>query len=125
MNHRLKVVLTDHCVGGSALKAGQSTQNLGRRIAAAGDRDVGQGVQGVELILRGLQDDGIRHAIGGIEPETRRHLTAAGEVDHQTVGHIARRQTDFLSPGPIQIHFEHRAGPGLLNSDIGDPGNLS
>ena len=48
----------------------------------AGDGDVLQVVQRVQLILRRLDHDGIGHAILGIEPEGGRDLDAAGQIDH-------------------------------------------
>ena len=47
-----------------------------------------QGRQAVEAVLRGGGDDGVRHAVGRVEPEGRRGLRAAGEGGDHAVGDV-------------------------------------
>jgi hypothetical protein len=62
----------------------------------AGDRQILQR-DSVDLVLRRLHHDRIGHAVVGIEPEGRRDLEAAGQVDDQAVGHVALGQATYCA----------------------------
>ena len=75
----------------SRADVGDAAQHLQRRRRRRRDRQVGQRRQRIEPVLRRLHHDGVGDAVGRIEPVGRRDLAAAGEVDDQRVGDVARR----------------------------------
>ena len=77
----------------------------------------------IDLVLRGLHHDRIRHAVIGVEIVGRRDLRAAGEVDDQAVGDVALGQPDILRAGAVDVDVEAWIVGRLLDARIGDAGN--
>ena len=118
LHHGLDVVLADDRVAGAALEVNQTAHHLGRAACRAANRQIRQRRQRVKPVLGRLHHDRVRHAVGRIEPEGRRHLTAARQVDHQVIGHVARCQADLLGPRAVHVDFKHRALARLLYAHI-------
>ena len=125
LHHRLDVVLRDHRAGGRALDVGDAAEDRRLRIAGGRDRQRLQRAQRVDLVLRRLHHDRIRHAVVGIEIIGRRDLRAAGEIDHEAVGDVALGQADILRAGAIDIDVEGRIVGRLLDARIGNAGNVA
>ena len=93
--------------------------------AGGGDRQVLQRVERVDLVLRRLHHDRVGHAVLGIEPVGRRDLAAAGEIDHQAVGHVALGHADILRARAVDVDVEARAVERLLDARIGEARNVA
>ena len=75
-------------------------------------------------ILRRLHHDRIGHAVVGIEPIGRRDLAAAGEIDHQAVGHVALGDADILGARAVDIDVEAGAAERLLDARVDQTRNM-
>jgi hypothetical protein len=80
VHHRQQVVARYHGEAAAGPGGGEVAQQLRRAggVAAGGDRNVEQGVERVDLVLRRLDRDVVHHAVLRIEPERRRGLRTAG-----------------------------------------------
>lgn len=114
----LKVIVRDDGIRSVAMNIGDGAQHLKLWRGRRHDRQAGKRSQRIEPVLRGLQDDVVGDARIGIEPVGRRHLAAARKIDHQGIGHVARRQTDILGAAAIDIEDRCVARRHILvNSD--------
>ena len=112
-----------HGVASGRGEAAQRAQHLRGAAGRAGDGQVLQRFQRVQLIFRRLGDDGIGDAVLGIEPEIRRGLDGAGQRGGQRVGDVLLGQAELGDAAAVDVEIELRIVAGLLQAGIGDAGN--
>src|SRR5471032_2419383 len=125
LDHRLDVVLAHDRIGVRTLDGREAAQNLAATLQTRGDWQILQRGKRIQVVLRRLHHDRIRHAVHVIQPERGRDLTRPREVHDQAVGHVSLVDAEQLRARAVDVDVKRWRVLRLLDTGIDYTGNLA
>ena len=116
--------MADDGAFGIAADAGDIAEDAASGAVLARDRDVGDRLERIHLVLRGLGDQVVAHAVLRVEPKRRLGLEAARQRDQHVAGDVLLGVAGLLRAGAVDRHLQPGLIDRLLDPQVDDARHL-